>query len=65
MSLYKRPQIAASGGPRSAYRTEDAYAALVAPRTARKHRNGSIDCAPNSGASIVSANAPPTRGRTP
>src|SRR5438046_5550055 len=25
-------RIAASGGPRSAYRTEDAYAALVAPR---------------------------------
>jgi excisionase family DNA binding protein len=57
--------IAASGGPRSAYRTEDAYAALVAPRTARKHRNGSIDCAPNSGAFTVSANEQPTRGRTP
>ena len=51
-------QIAATGGPRSAYRTEAAYAALVAPRTARKHRNGSTACAPNSGASTVSANVP-------
>jgi hypothetical protein len=58
-------QIAASGGPRSPYQTEAAYAALVAPRTARKHGNGSITCAPISGAFIVSANAPPTRGRTP
>ena len=58
-------QIAASGGPRSPYQTEAAYAALVAPRTARKHRNGSIDCASNSGACTVSANVPLTRGRTP
>src|SRR5438093_3485310 len=58
-------QIVASGGPRSAYQTEVAYAALVAPRTGKKHRNGSITCAPISGASIASANAPRTRGRTP
>src|SRR6185295_14062966 len=32
-------QIAASGGPRSPYQTEAAYAALVAPRTAKKHGN--------------------------
>src|SRR6266705_336671 len=37
-------QIAASGGPRSPYQTEAAYAALVAPRTAKKHGNGSITC---------------------
>jgi len=35
---------------------------LVAPRTARKHRNGSTARAPNSGASIDSANVP---SRTP
>ena len=51
-------RIAASGGPRSAYRTEVAYAVLVAPRTGKKRRNGSITCAPISGASTVSANGP-------
>src|SRR6266568_4846976 len=51
-------QIVASGGPRSAYQTEVAYAVLVAPRTAKKHRNGSITCAPISGASTDSANDP-------
>src|ERR1700681_3386350 len=58
-------QIAATGGPRSPYQTEAAYADLVAPRIARKHRNGSTVRAPNSGASIDSANVPRTRGRTP
>ena len=58
-------QIAASGGPRSPYQTEAAYAALVAPRTAKKHGNGSITCAPTSGVSTGSANAPLTRGKTP
>ena len=58
-------QIAASGGPRSPYQTEAAYAALVAPRTAKKHGNGSITCAPISGASTDSASVQPTRGRTP
>jgi excisionase family DNA binding protein len=57
--------IAASGGLRSAYRTEGAYAALVAPRTDRKHRNGSITYARISGASTDSANDPNTRGRRP
>ncbi len=47
------------------YQTEAAYAALVAPQTARKHRNGSITSAPISGASTVSANVPRARGRTP
>ena len=58
-------QIVASGGPRSAYQTEVAYADLVAPRTGKKRRNGSIMCAPISGASIASANAPVIRGKTP
>src|SRR5215467_11953855 len=58
-------QIAASGGPRSAYQTEVAYAALVAPRTGRKRRNGSITCARISGASTASANVRSTSGRTP
>jgi len=62
---YTNVPIAASGGPRSACRTEAAYADLVAPRTERKHRNGSIDCAPNSGVSTASASVPLTRGRTP
>ena len=56
-------QIAAAGGPRSPYQTEAAYADLVAPRIARKHRNGSTARVPISGASIDSANAPSTRGR--
>ena len=58
-------QIVASGGPRSAYQTEVAYAVLVAPRTGKKHRNGSITCAPISGASTASANGPVTLGKTP
>ena len=58
-------QIAATGGPRSAYRTGAAYAALVALRKGKKHRNGSTARAPTSGASTVSANVQPTRGRTP
>jgi excisionase family DNA binding protein len=58
-------QIAASGGPRSAYRTEAAYADLVAPRTGKKHRNGSITCAQISGASTASANGPLIRGKKP
>src|SRR5665213_1366419 len=57
--------IAASGGPRSAYQTEAAYAALVAPRTGKKHRSGSTTCAPISGAFADSASVPRTRGRTP
>jgi excisionase family DNA binding protein len=58
-------QLAATGGPRSPYQAEAAYADLVAPRTARKHRNGSIDCAPISGVSTASANGRHTRGRMP
>ena len=58
-------QIAATGGPRSAYRTGAAYAALVAPRKGKKRRNGSTARAPTSGASTVSENVRPTRGRTP
>ena len=58
-------QIVASGGPRSAYQTEAAYAALVAPRTGKKHRNGSITCAQISGASTASANGQATRGSKP
>src|SRR5260370_888673 len=58
-------RIAESGGPRSAYRTEVAYAALVAPRTGKKHRNVSTTCAQISGAYVASANDPLTRGRTP
>src|SRR5581483_8231967 len=58
-------QKAAAGGPRSPYQAEAAYADLVAPRIARKHRNGSTARAPNSGASIDSANVPSTPGRTP
>ena len=57
--------IAATGGPRSPYQTEAAYADLVAARNARKHRNGSTARAPYSGASIDLANVPSTRGRTP
>src|SRR5262245_56940808 len=57
--------IAASGGLRSAYRTEAEYAALLAQRSGRKHRNGWIDCAQISGASIASANDQPTRGSKP
>src|SRR6266567_6755424 len=58
-------QIAATGGPRSAYRTGAAYAALVALRKGKKRRNGSTARAPTSGASTVSANVLPIRGRTP
>src|SRR6516162_4295860 len=57
--------IAASGGLRSACRTEAAYAALVAPRSERKRRNGSIGCARISGASIASANGQATPGSKP
>ena len=58
-------QIAATAGPRSAYRTEAAYAALVAQRKGKKRRNGSTTRAPASGASTVSANVQPISGRTP
>ena len=56
-------KTAASGGQRSAFQTEAAYAALVAPQTEKKHRNGSIKCAPTYGASTVSANDQRSRGK--